>query len=196
VPSPYDKLSPDQWAAKTQELIDAHPLDTAEIVDVVQTCWTAIFESRLGGKFRIGHDIQPKPQIMGFLLHELIPLELQSRHPGQWRPEKAKIDKDLVYIPDTSLSVELKTSSHAAQIFGNRSYAQEQVGEGKPKNGYYLTVNFQKFSAVGLPVVTQIRFGWLDHTDWIGQASATGQQARLRPESDRAKLLKLYSNAG
>lgn len=196
MPSPYDKLSPDQWAAKTQELIDAHPLDTAEIVDVVQTCWTAIFESRLGGKFRIGHDIQPKPQIMGFLLHELIPLELQSRHPGQWRPEKAKIDKDLVYIPDTSLSVELKTSSHAAQIFGNRSYAQEQVGEGKPKNGYYLTVNFQKFSAVGLPVVTQIRFGWLDHTDWIGQASATGQQARLRPESDRAKLLKLYSNAG
>lgn len=196
MPSPYDNLPPDQWGAKTQELIDAHPLDTAEIVDVVQTCWTAIFESRLGGKFRIGHDIQPKPQIMGFLLHELIPLELQSRHPGEWRPEKAKIDKDLVYIPDTSLSVELKTSSHPAQIFGNRSYAQEQVGDGKPKNGYYLTVNFQKFSAVGLPVVTQIRFGWLDHTDWIGQAAATGQQARLRPESDRAKLFKLYSSAG
>lgn len=196
MPSPYENLPPDQWAAKTQELIDAHPLDTAEIVDVVQTCWTAIFESRLGGKFRIGHDIQPKPQIMGFLLHELIPLELQSRHPGEWRPEKAKIDKDLVYIPDTSLSVELKTSSHPAQIFGNRSYAQEQVGDGKPKNGYYLTVNFQKFSAVGLPVVTQIRFGWLDHTDWIGQAAATGQQARLRPESDRAKLFKLYSSAG
>lgn len=196
MPSPYENLPPDQWAAKTKELIDAHPLDTAEIVDVVQTCWTAIFESRLGGKFRIGHDIQPKPQIMGFLLHELIPLELQSRHPGEWRPEKAKIDKDLVYIPDTSLSVELKTSSHPAQIFGNRSYAQEQVGDGKPKNGYYLTVNFQKFSAVGLPVVTQIRFGWLDHTDWIGQAAATGQQARLRPESDRAKLFKLYSSAG
>lgn len=196
MPSPYDNLLPDQWASKTQELIDAHPLDAADIVDVVLTCWTAIFESRLGGKFRIGHDIQPKPQIMGFLLHELIPLELQSRHPGEWRPEKAKLDKDLVYIPDAALSVELKTSSHPAQIFGNRSYAQEQVGDGKPKNGYYLTVNFEKFSASGLPKVTLIRFGWLDHTDWIGQAAATGQQARLRPESDRAKLLRLYSSAG
>ncbi len=196
MPSPYESVTPAKWAKKTQELIDAHPLDSDDIIDIVLTCWTAIFESRLGGKFRIGHDIHPKPQIMGFLLHELIPLELQSRYPGQWRPEKTKLDKDLVYIPDPSLSVELKTSSHAAQIFGNRSYAQEQVGEGKPKNGYYLTVNFEKFSAVGLPKVTQIRFGWLDHTDWIGQAAATGQQARLRPESDRAKLLKLYNSAG
>ena len=72
----------------------------------------------LGASSGIGRDIQPKPQIMGFLLHELIPLELQSRHPGEWRPEKAKNDKDLVYIPDPTLSVELKTSSHPSQIFG------------------------------------------------------------------------------
>jgi ScaI restriction endonuclease len=196
LPSPFENIVPAQWAEKTRMLIDAHPLDEAEIVDVVLTCWTAIFESRLGGKFRIGHDIQPKPQIMGFLLHELIPLELQSRHPGEWRPEKTKLDKDLVYIPDSALSVELKTSSHAGQIFGNRSYAQEQSGDGKPKNGYYLTVNFEKFSAAGLPKVTLIRFGWLDHTDWVGQAAATGQQARLRPDSDKAKLIKLYSSAG
>lgn len=196
MPSPYDNIPPAQWAAKTQDLIDAHPLDVDDIVDTVLTCWTAIFESRLGGKFRIGHDIQPKPQIMGFLLHELIPLELQSRHPGEWRPEELKSDKDLVYIPDPALSVELKTSSHATQIFGNRSYAQPQDGAGKSKDGYYLTVNFEKFSSNGLPKVTLVRFGWLDHTDWIGQAAATGQQARIRPESDRAKLLRLYSSAG
>lgn len=196
MPSPYADLAPDQWAAKTRELVDAHPLDTDDIVDTVLTCWTTIFESRLGGKFRIGHDIQPKPQIMGFLLHELIPLELQSRHPGEWRPEELKSDKDLVYIPDPALSVELKTSSHAAQIFGNRSYAQPQDGAGKSKDGYYLTVNFEKFGTNGLPKVTLVRFGWLDHTDWIGQAAATGQQARIRPESDRAKLLRLYSSAG
>lgn len=196
MPSPYADIASDQWAAKTQELVDAHPLDTDDIVDTVLTCWTAIFDSRLGGKFRIGHDIQPKPQIMGFLLHELIPLELQSRHPDEWRPEKLKSDKDLVYVPDPALSVELKTSSHAAQIFGNRSYAQPQDGAGKSKDGYYLTVNFEKFSTNGLPKVKLIRFGWLDHTDWIGQAAATGQQARIRPESDRAKLLRLYSSAG
>lgn len=196
MPSPYVDLDPAKWGDKTQELIDAHPLDPDDIVDTVLTCWTAIFESRLGGKFRIGHDIQPKPQIMGFLLHELIPLELQSRHAGQWRPEKDKVDKDLVYIPDPSLSVELKTSSHASQIFGNRSYAQPQQGAGKSKDGYYLTVNFEKFSKDGLPKVKLIRFGWLDHTDWIGQAAATGQQARIRPESDRAKLVRLYSSSG
>ena len=196
MPSPYENIAPKQWAIKTRELIDAHPLDMDDIVDVVCVCWAAIFESRLGGKFRIGRDIQPKPQIMGFLLHELIPLELQSRHPGEWRPEKAKNDKDLVYIPDPALSVELKTSSHSSQIFGNRSYAQEQDGKGKSKNGYYLTVNFQKFPASGMPKLTLIRFGWLDHTDWIGQAAATGQQARLRPESDRAKLQALYRSVG
>jgi hypothetical protein len=115
-------------------------------VDVVLLSWSAIFESRLGGKFRIGHEISPKPQIMGFLLHELIPLELQSRYPDIWRPEKVKGDKEIVHIPNEHFSVEMKTSSHASQIFGNRSYAQEQVGKGKSKNGYYLTVNFEKFA--------------------------------------------------
>lgn len=196
MPSPYDNIAPEQWSAKTRELIDAHPLDMGDVVDIVHTCWAAIFQSHIGGKFRIGHDIKPKPQFMGFLLHELIPLELQSRHPGEWRPEKSKDDKDLVYIPDPALSVELKTSSHPSKIFGNRSYAQEKDSKGKSKNGYYLTVNFQKFQPQGAPKLTMIRFGWLDHTGWIGQAAATGQQARLRPESDKAKLQELYRSAG
>ncbi|WP_180886422.1 ScaI family restriction endonuclease [Ruegeria sp. THAF57] len=58
------------------------------------------------------------------------------------------------------------------------------------------TVNFEKFGTNGLPKVKLIRFGWLDHTDWIGQKAATGQQARLRPESDRYKLKRLYSSSG
>ena len=166
-----------------------------ELVDVVLVSWSAIFESRLGGKFRIGHEITPKPQIMGFLLHELVPLELQSRHPDTWRPEKAKDDKDIVHVPDDHFSIEMKTSSHASQIFGNRSYAQEQSGNGKSKNGYYLAINFEKFGSDGVPAIRLIRFGWLDHTDWIGQKAATGQQARLRPESDRTKFLRIYSSA-
>ncbi|MFO0911310.1 MAG: ScaI family restriction endonuclease, partial [Isosphaeraceae bacterium] len=182
------------WGERTKELVEAHPLSKEEWVDVVLISWSAIFESRLGGKFRIGYDISPKPQIMGFLLHELIPLELQSRYPEVWRPERVKDDKDIVHIPDDRFSVELKTSSHAAQIFGNRSYAQEQLGKAKSKNGYYLTVNFEKFAAEALPTIRQMRFGWLDHTDWVGQKAATGQQARVRPESDRTKLLRLYSN--
>jgi hypothetical protein len=37
-----------------------------------------------------------------------------------------------------------------------------------------------------------IRFGFLEHTDWIGQASQTGQQARLSTESYKYKLKVLY----
>lgn len=194
--SPYDGLTEDEWAEKTEELIAAHPIDTEQLVDVVQTAWSAIFDTKLGGKFSIGKEISPKPQIMGFLLHELIPLELESRFPNAWRADNHKGDKDLVYIPDPTKSVELKTSSHASQIFGNRSYAQPQPenGRGKSKNGYYLTVNFQNFALAGKdrPSITLVRFGWLDHTDWIAQTAATGQQARLSPMSDRAKLKVLY----
>lgn len=193
--SPYNGVSKDKWSAKTEELIAAHPIDTEQLVDIVKTAWSAIFDTKLGGKFSIGTDITPKPQIMGFLLHELIPLELESRFPKEWRADKDKGDKDLVYIPDMTKSIELKTSSHASQIFGNRSYAQPQPenSTGKSKDGYYLTVNFENFSAAkGSPSITLIRFGWLDHTDWIPQKSPTGQQARVDAESDRSKLKVLY----
>ncbi|HFC7940318.1 ScaI family restriction endonuclease [Neisseria meningitidis] len=42
------------------------------------------------------------------------------------------------------------------------------------------------------PEIKIIRFGWLDHTDWIAQTAATGQQARLSPEAYRSKLKILY----
>ena len=103
--SPYSGIPPEKWMAKTQALVEAHPLDPKEIVDIVLVSWTAIFESRLGGKFRIGADITPKPQIMGFLLHELIPLELASRHNGVWRPEKEKTDKDISLMLRNLLSL-------------------------------------------------------------------------------------------
>lgn len=198
MPSPYDGVSPEKWRAKTEELIAAHPIDTRQLVDAVLSAWSAIFDTKLGGKFSIGTEITPKPQIMGFLLHELIPLELESRFPKTWRADKEKGDKDLVFMPDPKMSIELKTSSHPSQIFGNRSYAQPQAdsGRGKGKNGYYLTVNFGKFATTGenRPAITLVRFGWLDHTDWIAQRAATGQQARVSPASDRAKLKVLYSS--
>lgn len=192
--SPYDNVSSADWANKTAELVEAHPLSKQEIVEVVLLSWDAIFASRLGGKFRIGHEISPQPQIMGFLLHALIPLELSSRHCDLWRPELTKNDKDIVYIPNADFSIELKTSSHPSQIFGNRSYAQPGNGSGKSKSGFYLAVNFQKFTPNQQPHITLIRFGWLDHTDWVGQTAATGRQARVKPESDRAKLVRLYQS--
>ncbi|MFN8626393.1 MAG: ScaI family restriction endonuclease [Candidatus Binatia bacterium] len=192
--SPYKGLPPEKWHAVTQQLVKEHPLKAKEIVEVVLAAWDSIFASKLGtSAFHIGKDIFPKPQIMGFFLHELIPLELAARHPKTWRGEKASEDKDIVYIPDDQYSIEVKTSSNPRHIFGNRSYAQEASENKKVKSGYYLTVNFEKFSGdTKRPNILLVRFGWLDATDWIGQKAATGQQSRLPPEVENYKLLELY----
>jgi hypothetical protein len=130
---------------------------------------------------------------MGFFLHELVPLEFAARYPDKWRGEREAGDKDLVYIPDPQFSVEMKTSSHKTQIFGNRSYAQKPSDSKKGKSGYYLAINFEKFDKrkIVRPRIIRIRFGWLDHADWIGQAAATGQQAHLAPRTEESKLIVL-----
>jgi len=192
--SPYRGLPEEKWLARTKRLIAAHPLKQKEIVEVVLSSWDAIFQSRIGPKgFKMGPDLQPKPQILAFFLHELIALELVTRYPKLWRGEEAARDKDLVYIPNDKFSIEVKTSSHASQIFGNRSFAQEGESAKKSKSGYYLAVNFEKLTKQNLkPKVRRVRFGWLDHSDWTGQTAATGQQARLAPSVERGKLLTLF----
>lgn len=194
--SPYKGLPPEKWLAVTQQLAKEHPLKANEIVEVVLAAWDSIFASKMGtSAFHIGKDIFPKPQIMGFFLHELIPLELAARHPKTWRGEKTSGDKDIVYIPDDQYSIEVKTSSNPRHIFGNRSYAQEANENKKVKSGYYLTVNFEKFSGdAKRPNILLVRFGWLDATDWIGQKAATGQQSRLPPEVETYKLLELFKH--
>lgn len=106
---PYVGLHRRRWEAKTQELLANHPLEVEEVVEVVLSCWNVIFETSIGGKARIGVHIFPRPQIMGMFLHELIPLEFAERYPGIWRREQSVDEKDLVYIPDPSQSVEIKT---------------------------------------------------------------------------------------
>jgi hypothetical protein len=192
--SPYQGKARQNWPKVTRRLVAAHPLDRKTIVDVVLAAWDSIFKSKLGAKrYRIGVHIRPKPQMMGFLLHELIALELATRYPDAWRGEQSSDDKDLVYIPNPRFSIEVKTSSNRARIFGNRSYAHKGSSEKKSKDGYCLAVNFEKF-AVGKPHprIVRVRFGWLDHTDWQGQNAATGQQARLDPAVERAKLVVLH----
>jgi hypothetical protein len=126
---------------------------------------------------------------MGHYLHELIPLEFQLRYPRKWRRESAKNEKDLVHIPDMRFSVEIKSSSNPTKIFGNRSYGQPSaegdVGR-KGKSGYYLAINFTKFADEDvLPHIVRVRFGWLDHSDWVPQRAATGQQASCPSASGR-----------
>ncbi len=192
--SPYQNIAPENWAMVTDRLIAKHPLRSAEIVAIVLDAWQSIFASSIGSKgYKIGKDIFPKPQIMGALLHELIPIELTRRYPKEWRGEKAACDKDIVYLRDENFSIELKTSSDRGKIFGNRSAAQKVKKDKKSKSGYYLAINFEKFSQQRTePQIVLIRFGWLDHSDWIGQSAATGQQSRLTSEIYAGKFKVLH----
>ena len=194
VPSPYEGLSENLWINKTKELVDQHPLKADELVRAVIDCWDGILDTRLGaGGYRIGHDIFPTPQIMAFLLHELVPLELARLYPGIWRRDNSSDEKDVVYTPDDHYSFEIKASSSPSSIFANRSYAQPSPNAKKHKAGYYLAINFEKFGDASVrPRITRIRMGWLDHTDWIAQRAATGQQARLDIRARDNKLLRLY----
>ncbi len=198
---PYSELPVAEWSTKTRALIALHPLKMDELRAVVLQVWDSIFKSGIGSKpFRIGVDLFPRPQVMAFFLHELIPLELAQRYPGAWRREENAGEKDAVYLPNSLYSFEIKTSSHPKQIFGNRSYAQPTQNTKKSKSGYYLTINFEPFSSkttydaldvTPLPRISRLRFGWLDLSDRVGQTAASGQQARLQPEADRYKLIEI-----
>ena len=193
----YDGVAEDEWEAITRKLIAAHPLDPEEIVEVVKLCWEDIFESSIGRRgLKIGTDIFPTPQIMATLMHELITAEFQHRYPDRWRRDTSGEDKDLVFIPDAAFSTEIKCSSSPTSIYGNRSYAQQHSENKKARAGYFLGVNFQKFSADLLerPTIRRVSFGWLDWTDWVPQASPTGQQAYLSPGAKRYKMLVLWSH--
>jgi len=199
--SPYSWIDILWWYNKTLELIKNHPLDEKVIVETVLSCRDDIFTSSLWPDwFKIGTDIFPAPQIMWFLLHELIPLKLKKIYHGMRTKDEEVSDKDLVYIPDHSFSVEIKTSSSKDKIFWNRSYAQESQDPKKDKSWYYICVNFEKFHTDkdGHPIkwekpkITLIRFWYLDHSDWIWQKAATWQQSRLTQEADKNKLIVLY----
>ncbi len=203
--SPYLNIPTENWKEITKQLLSKHPLSEQELVDITLSCWDSIFASRFGkSSFRIGKDIFPKPQIMGFLLHELIPLELESRLPGKWKIDQEKKDKDCVCIINDYYSFEIKTSSNPSKIFGNRSYAQGTNNSRKAKDGFYLTVNFEKFEKqenqekllkdIIKPSIRIIRFGWLDYSDWRGQTAATGQQSNLSKEVYEGKLKVIYKS--
>lgn len=195
--SPYEGHPETQWAAITKELVENYPLTLDDIVDSVLEAWDGILKSKIAGELQIGVDIFLGPQIMGNYLHELIPIILERKFPGEWSRDMKKDDKDLVYLPDDFYSTEIKTSSNPNNIFGNASYGQEDSASAssKSKDGYYIAVNFEKFDqapAGQLPRIKKIRIGWLDHTDWHSQSASSGQAATISTTVRDNKLLLIY----
>lgn len=192
--SPYKNIPKSKWLDKTQELVNAHPLKD-EIKNVVLKSWNDIFNSKIGS-FSIGKEIFPSPQIISFFLHELVAHYLSLKYPKRYKVGELKSEKDVHDIINPSMGIEIKGSSNATQIFANRSYAQpSSTSEMKEKNGYYITINFEKISKTNPhPKITIIRFGYLEHKDWIAQKASTGQQARLSPDAYKYKLIEIFRN--
>lgn len=181
------------WSSTTEKLLRRFPLGMEDLVKVVLASWEDIFHSRIGERaYQIGRDIWPDPQIMGSLLHELVPLNLGAAYSGKWRRGMAA-ECDAVHVPDDAWSFEIKTSSSPRGIFGNRSYVQVSSIARKRRGSFFLAVNFGKFGTENMrPEITLIRFGWLGPNDWIGQAAQSGQQARLTKEARAYKLKIIY----
>lgn len=189
--SPYNGLSVDEWMAKTHELVENHPLETASIVDAVLKSWELIHGSKIGETIIIGENYFPTPQILGDFLHELIPIQL-NKHDKRWRKGIGNSEKDVIFDGDDLFSFEIKTSSQKG-IYGNRSYAQKDTASSKSKSGYYLAINFPPLHKTEKwAPITQIRFGWIDAEDWKGQSAQTGQQASLSKDVLSKKLVTLY----
>jgi hypothetical protein len=192
--SPYFGSSPEQWKGITAQLLRDHPLDAETLVTAVLNSWEDIFTSRIGPGL-IGESILPSPQIMGFLLHELIPVHIEHAS-SEWRKDATKTEHDLVYLPDARFSTEVKTSSDPNWIFGNRSYGMERAATAaKAKSGYYCTVNFEKWDKRSRvrPEINLVRFGWIDSTDWRAQTADTGQKSTLPGLVYANQLAVIYS---
>ncbi len=188
--SPYLGKKSDNWEEITKDLIQKHPISTTELKKTVLDSWDSILKTSIAN-YKIGIDIFPTQQMLGFLLQQLISLHFEKKYPKLWRGEQRASDKDMVCLTDEIFSIEIKTSSNPNKIYGNRSYAQKSSKGKKKKSGYYLAINNQPIKKETTPKVLKIRFGWLDHSDWMGQAKATGQQASLSPDVETLKLLEL-----
>lgn len=184
--SPYESKDITEWEAITKELIEKHPLYSV-IVDMSLRSWDSILNSKINTYLNLKiSSMNISPQSLGSLLHDIIPEYIVRNTSGFRKGDNT--EKDLICLSNDFFSTEIKTSSQK-NIYGNRSYAK--TDEGRVKSGYYLAINFDKLS-VDNPKIRQIRFGWLDYSDWKAQASETGQQASLNKDALRYKLITLY----
>lgn len=196
---PYEGVDEKYWKDVTIDLINKFPISMDVIKEIVLDSWNEIFTiTNSSHDFAIGKTIFPKPQMLGFFLEEIITQKIHRLDPKIWEPDPTGYSKDLVNKVEPEFSVEIKTSSSPKNIYGNRSYGQRGSSAKKSKDGYYLAVNFEQFDKINpllkRPEIRLIRFGYLNYTDWLSQASSTGQQARIPAHIESVKLLPIYRN--
>ncbi len=161
------------------------------ILEIASTAWGKVWETTVGsGDVAVRlKDLRVPATVIGYFFEVLFARELSLRFPNEWRGNESGDDKDLVNLKDIRLSIEIKSSGQRGfRVYGNRSYGQEvknQQQVKKEKSGYYITVNFYD------RILTLIRFGWIDATDWKSQTSPTGQMAGLADTVYAHKLIPI-----
>jgi hypothetical protein len=188
--SPYAGKPESSWLGITQQLINNHPLKPQIIREAALTAWGTLWQTTVGtGSLSVKlTDLRVPATVVGYFFEVLLARELERRDP-LWRGSQSKDEKDLVYLRDPALSIEIKTSGQAGfKVYGNRSFGQKAASDllvKKEKSGFYITVNF--FGQT----LTLIRFGWIDADDWDPQEAPTGQMAGLKQAVYDYKLIPI-----
>lgn len=112
--SPYENLPDTQWKKVTKKLVNEHPLSSDILIDTVLEAWNGILKTKIAAELQIGRDIFPTPQILGNYLHELIPVFLAKKYPGQWTRDIEKKIK-ILYVLQTNIT-QLKSKLHQMLI--------------------------------------------------------------------------------
>lgn len=165
-----------------------------KLVQLTRHAWENIYTSSFGDSdIKIGRDIFLPAQATGVILEKLIALQLAKLDPV-WRGGVEKHQKDVVNTKELKYSFEIKTSSSKLGLYGNRSTGHRSDSRTKFRSGYYLVINYKLPTEEDLSrKIWNIRFGWIDDEDWVGQAKPTGQQASIGTELAKLKLITLAS---
>jgi hypothetical protein len=190
--SPYVKHPRAEWPEITKKLVALFPLPMDVLVETVETAWSDLYNASFGDTgLRIGSDIFLPAQATGVILERLIGVHLNKRFPN-WRSGNTKVEKDIVCTNELKFSFEIKTSSSRAGLYGNRSTGHRAEGRTKFRTGYYLVINYKlPQESDTTRSIMNVRFGWIDDDDWVGQAQPTGQQASIGVELARLKLITI-----
>ncbi len=190
--SPYTDHPRAEWAEITRRLVEMFPLEMDALVEVVELAWDDLYTASFGDTgLRIGSDIFLPAQATGVILEKLIAVHLNKKFP-RWRGGRKQHEKDIICDDELKYSFEVKTSSSRTGLYGNRSTGHRAEGRTKFRTGYYLVINYKlPREDDPKPSIYNIRFGWIDDDDWVGQTQPTGQQASIGVELARLKLITI-----
>src|SRR5712692_9161905 len=110
--SPYSGEPGPSWHHITKRLVENHPLKPEVLREAALLTWTSLWQTTVGsGQASVSlADLRVPSTVVGYFFEILLTRYLQRRVPQTWRGTQSKDEKDLVYLPDPSLSVEIKTS--------------------------------------------------------------------------------------